>query len=241
MLVLILLGAMAVAFFVLMVIELVTAGVDTLTLGKIARSLADFLLKTVSAWASAVGFMTLFFMAAGRLLPEASVNLEDDWSPDELSAIVLERDSVSIPEAVINLAGLAAVTTLINFFPQVISSAENLLVKGGLTLAHLVNMEVFTGYVPFLTVLWLAEFALYATLLIRRSWNGPTRLWQLVTEAAGALILLRVASDARLYTPSSGLFGFRTIFLIIGLVSVAETAGLLWKQVQQRVIDKASE
>lgn len=237
-LVLILLGAMGISFFIVMIMNLITVHAGSITGMIILAELAGFAGRTFGAWISATGFMTIGFMIASRFLPDAGIDLDEDWNTDELSDIEPESDAVSIPEAVLGLAGLAAVFIMVNFFPGVFTAAEDLFEKTGLVLGHRLNMELFAAYIPALSLLWLAEIGMYGTLLGRGRWNGVTRVWQLITEVAGAGLLLVIAADGRLFAPFCCITGWRIIFLIVGIVGVAESAGLVWKLVKKHLLEK---
>jgi len=239
-LVLIILGAVAIAFFIVMIINFFTVDTGPITGKAIFRMLAEFVGRTIGAWISATGVLTIGFIIASRFLPDAGVDLDEDWNVDQLSDIEPESDTVSIPGTVSGLAGLVAVFIIVNFFPSLFTAAEDLFTKTGLVLGHRLNMDLFASYIPALSVLWLAESALYGTLLGRGRWTRLTRIWQLITEVAGAILLLVIVADGRLYAPFCCITGWRAVFLILGITGTVESVGLVWQLIKNHRVEKNS-
>ncbi|MFH2114102.1 MAG: hypothetical protein ABIJ86_06325, partial [Spirochaetota bacterium] len=122
------LGALALAFFVLFIlgqvqIELYAATTGGISLLTVAKGFGISVMTTLNVYFAAVGVMTMGFMTVSRLGKVKAIDLDDDWSPDELADVEVGPPMVSRVYSVIALVVLSALVILMNFFPRITTLA----------------------------------------------------------------------------------------------------------------------
>jgi hypothetical protein len=227
------LGALALAFFVLFIlgqveIELDAAATGGISLLSVLKGLGIFVMTTLSSYFSAVGVMTLGFMAASRLGKIKASDLEDEWSPEELADVEIGPPVVSRAHSIIALVVLSVMVILMNFFPQIVTLAENLFERSTIMLGHRLDVTLFRVYMHFMSLAWILEILYHGLLLARGSVTRPAKLLEWLAAGTGLIILIALTSDSRVYLSYEGMLGFRLVFVILLCVNIAELAGLGW-------------
>lgn len=236
----VLLGALSLAFFVVFVIsqvqiELEAASTGGLSLLTVVEGLGTFVLTTLNAYLSAVGALTLVFMAVSRWGRVKAIDLDDEWSPDELGAVEVGPPVVSRVSSVVSLVVLSALAILMNFFPQIISLAEYLFGKSPIVLQHRLDISYFRVYMHLMTLPWMLGIVQHGLLLARGSLTKPGKLLGWLAAGTGTIILAALIWDSRVYLSYEGILGFRLVFLMLLLIKVAELAGFAWNALQDRL------
>ncbi len=213
-------ASIALAFVVLMMLGLVqggTPGAEVLT----------FIQRTLSAWVGAFAFVSAGFIVATRFKWVTTIDLEEDWTPEELADIEIEPVPTSRIESVIAVAMILVMMSLLNFFPEIITQAEDLFQRSALQLGHRVSLPVFRGYVLLFSAIWIAELIYYGLILYGSTAHRRLQSLKWTVEGASLAALVAVVVDSRVYVDYSGLAGFRLVFTILLIVQLVETATLV--------------
>jgi hypothetical protein len=239
----IVLGALAIAFFVIFVLgqvqlELSAASGAGVGLSTVLLGLGRCILNTLNAWLMAVGTISLGFIAATRIGSGKTLDLEDDWKPEALNDIEVGPPSVSMAGCIIGMVLLAVLAVLVNGFPQIMTMAEELFMRSGLGIGHRLDIDRFRLYMHAISVAWMLEFIRYGLLLSR---GIETRVaWWLERIAGGLsiLVLALLVADSTVYPDYSGLLGFRLLFAILLCINLVEAGGMLWRDIKARVASR---
>jgi hypothetical protein len=234
------LGALALAFFVLFILGQVQIELDASTSGGVslltlAKGLGTFVLTTLNAYFAAVGVMTLGFIAASRSGKVNPVDLEDDWTAEELKDVEIGPQNVSRIGSIVSLVFLSVLIILMNFFPQIVSLAEDLFQRSTLVLGHRLDVSLFRIYMHVMTLAWIMEVLHHGLLLARGSVTKAAKLLEWLAAGTGFIILVALVSDSRIYLFYEGLLGFRLMFVILLCIGIAELASLAWKALYERL------
>lgn len=240
----IVLGALAVAFFVLFVLSVVDAivGPDAgaaVDAAFVLAGLGRFAANTVSAYLGAVGAVTLIFAAVSRRSGGAILDPDADWSPDELADIEVGPEPVSRVGTVVSVAVLVALAALLNLFPQALTLAEDLFARGTRLLGHRVDIARFLPYARILALVWSVEIA---SRCVRLAANGATRVsanLDRLAYVASPLVLGLLLADPAVYS-GGGVNGFRLVFAVFFFISVAELCGLVYREAKAFLARRAA-
>jgi hypothetical protein len=234
------LGALALAFFVLFILGQVQIELDAVATGgmsllTVAKGLGIFVLSTMNAYFAAVGVMTLAFIAVSRLGKVKSIHLDDDWSPDELQDVEVGPPVVSRVSSIVTLLVLSVMLVLMNFFPQVTTLAEDLFQKSTIMLGHRLDVPLFRIYMHFMSLAWILEMVQHGLILAHGSVTKPAKLLEWLAEGTGFILLVALVGDSRVYLSYEGMLGFRLVFVILLCVNIAELAWLAWNVLRNRL------
>ncbi len=232
------LGGLGIAFLVVFILEMVTTamgnngtaatGIDAVT---VLRGLGQFVMRTLNAWFSAVGVITLIFMAITRYGKEEDVKVDMEWSPDELKDIELDEEQESRVEAGFTIGFLSVLLVLVNFYPHLFITAEEYFLRTGLSLGHRVVLEYLRIYMHAISIAWIVEIAGHITQIAQGSKTGTARVLELAGSIGSSFILLALVMDFRIYSEYTSLLGFRAIFLVALVITLAETVWMIFKHV----------
>ena len=218
----IVLGSVALAFTVLMVLGLVQGNAPSAEV----LSMVD---RTLNAWMGAFAFITLGFILVTRTGWVTEVDLDEDWTPDELDEVEVGPEPVSLWESVISVVMLLVMISLMNFFPEILTTAENLFLQSGLGLGHRINIPLFRIYMHAISVAWIGELVYHGLLLYGIPRGKALIRLKFGAELASTVVLAALVADARVYLDYTGLVGFRLVFAIILVIQIWEIVSMLVK------------
>lgn len=218
----IVLGSIALAFFVLLLLNLVRTGAAD----GWAREIIGFIGNTLNAWMGGFVFITVGFMAVTRLGWVQTVDLEDDWTPDELADEVVGLEPVSRLESILYSVLLLVMLGLMNFHPGIVSAAEDLFLRSGLGIGHRINVSVFRVYMHVMSVIWLAELVFHGMMLAGVPRTGRLRALEAGAELGSLVVLAALVFDGRVYTGYTGIAGFQLVFILLFLIGLWELVGI---------------
>ena len=175
-----------------------------MTSPQLLETLGEFVSSLITGLAGAFGYVTLIFAILERVLPEPDFELEEAWTPDELSSEP-EPGRVKLGERITSIVFIAAALIILNFYPQMIGIWNN--VDGAWTqIAGL--SDAFSRYLPWINLSGALIIALDLWLLRQETWNLLTRGLHIGLEIIGIAIaaaMLRGPSLLTFYPSDIGL------------------------------------
>ncbi len=207
----IMLGAMAIAFTTVFLVELATGGVEEAAiLGRALR----LPLQILNGFFAGAGAVSLIFIGITRLGWNEGMSLEADWTPEELKDVELEPETESTFGRIFAIGGSMLAIALLNVYPQIMSLAEQAFLRSGLSLGHRLNIDLFRNYVFVFTGILVLEIV-YHGIGLR---TGGREIWLRLTRTGLTLVSIvftaLLVGDMRLYTGYESILGFRLIFAI---------------------------
>lgn len=218
-------GAIAIAFAVVTIIKAVTGEADET---QPIALIGEFVSSLFASALSAVGAISIGFVAATRFIPDAYVDPGEDWNPEELKAVELETNRESPVESIVTVATIAVTAILMNVYPQLLSRLESLFLSTGLAANshHLVDIERFTFYIALFNPVWAVQAVRSVFSISGRIRPHTYVITGAVTDLASAALHWAMVLDLSLYAQYTGIVGFRLIFLIVAIIETIELASL---------------
>lgn len=174
-----------------------------------------------SASLSGIGFLTILFIISTRLAKESSVNLDEDWTVDDLRNIRIEPAIESKLESIISIFFLTTFIVVINIYPQFLTNTENVFSTLSHSAVNSINVEVFKPYGYAISIIWLFEIIYHVNLLRLGVKTLRLKLMNLILVALSVNVFSLMVANQSLFT-GEGYIGFKSVFLIILAVSLAE-------------------
>lgn len=207
----IMLGAIAVAFVTVYVVELATGTFGDATL--LGRSL-QLPLQIANAFLVGTGVVTLGFIAVTRLAWNEGMDLQDDWTPEELSHVEIEPQTESRFSHIASISLSMVAIALFNLYPEVFVLVEEAVLLTGLELGHRLAIDVLGGYLVVISVVLAFEVAHHGASLRIGDGKPWLRLARTGITLMSVVLTAVMVWDMRLYTDYSGIIGFRLMFVI---------------------------
>ncbi|MBB6479310.1 hypothetical protein [Spirochaeta isovalerica] len=216
--------AMAVAFTTIFFINLFTK--DLAGIG-ILMEIGQLVLSTWNASLSGIGMMTIVFIIISRFLRESKVDLEEDWTPKDLKGIPLGEEAESKIESFFSIFFLLILLAIVNLFPGLLTFAENSFEQSGLILGNRIEIDRFTIYAIFMSLVWIGDLIYHVMILKTAMITKPLKFFSYAIDLSGIIIFLLMVSDKSLFqsNPAASMpsiLGFKAIFLLILIISSAE-------------------
>lgn len=229
----IMIGALAIAFTTTFLVEYLQGyALRAVPLREALR----IPLSVLKASLAGIGSVTVVFILLSRIFRKRG-GPESDWSPDELDISPPAGAKPSKTESIVTIVFLTLLIVLLNAYPGIVTTAENLFARSGIPLGHRIVVEIFRWYVVILSVFWAAEIAL--RLVVLKIGRGGALFavgeWVLtgITTAVAAVMLL----DPRLAVESGGWVGIKVIVVIVLAVGLAEFVATGVKAILRRRFD----
>ena len=156
---------------------------------EIAQGLTRFIGSYILAAISALGNIVLIFAVLERLLPaEVTKGLDEKWDPAKLSREP-DPDAVKIGEEVVEIFFTLLFLILFNFFSAkvgiyIFSDSQAFFIP--------LLTESFFRYLPWWTVIGVAQIALNFVLLSAGTWTKTTRIATLVLRVATVFLVIAI-------------------------------------------------
>lgn len=221
----ILLG-LSIAFSVIFVINLFQ---NNFSLNYIALGFVKLIMNLGSAMMPAIGVLTIVFIVLTRMYKEEIVDLEDNWTPDDLKDIQVGPKVESFFESLFTIVFTSFALIIINAVPYLMSVGEKAFEVSGLTLGHHIDIERFKFYLIFVSVIWIAQIIYHILVLFHGRKTKNISIFEFVVEATNFLLLLVIINDMNLYNDYTSLVGFRGIFSFVAVVSIFELVSMVIK------------
>lgn len=216
----VMLGAMAIAFITLFIVQFIA---DNLSGSALFQAIMNIPLQVAGAWFSGVGVVTLLFIAASRFLKMKDINSLEQWDPAELEDIEVEEKLESRLEGILSIGFSFILIVLMLSYPQIVSFAEDSFAITGFSLNHHIVVDTLIRFVPFMVMLWMLEIAVHFMIMRQESRTPRINIAELILHAAGLALMITLLNTADLWrVVSDGWIGFKTIFLIVMVVEAAE-------------------
>ena len=215
----IILGAMAIAFTTVFFVKLATGGIED---GKLLSELLHLPLTILTSFLSGAGAVTLIFIGITRLGWNEGLNLQDDWTPEELKSVVVEPETESRFSHFLSIGMGIVGIILLNIFPQVITALEEAILTTGLNLGHQLNIPLFRNYIIVVSVIILLEIV-HRIMVLRMGENTPIlRLAKTGITLANIVLSAVMLWDMRLFLDYNSILGFRLLLLIALIGGIIE-------------------
>lgn len=182
-----------------------------------------------------LGWLSLIFLILTRINNDQSINIEDDWTPDELKDVKIGPEIESRLESGLSIFFILAFATIINAFPQLVTVAEKAFSYSGL-LDHTINIEVFRLFLIPITLLWVAEVIYHVFCLFYGNQTRNLAASKLTIDGLTTILSWIMVGSTSLYLTYTGPVGFRMIFIIAAVIGTLETISGLWKFVKYYVM-----
>ena len=218
----IILGAMAVAFTTVFIVEAATGAIGE---AEFWGALVQVPLRIVSGFFSGAGAVSLIFIAITRTAWSSGARLDDEWTPDELEGVIVEPQSESTWSRVLSIVFGVGAIVLLNVYPEIVTLAENAFLRSTLTLGHRLSIELFRSYVIVLSIVMALEVIHHGVALRLGDRDPRLRLARTGITLTTIVLTAVMFADMRLYDGYTGVVGFRLIVLIslvghiVGLIS----------------------
>jgi hypothetical protein len=218
----IMLGAMAIAFTVVYIVELAAGSVDS---ARILGRTLELPLQILSAFLTGTGALTLVFMGITRAGWNEGLDPNADWTPEELKDVELEPETESRLGHIFSIAGSMVAIALLNLYPEIFTVLEEAFLRSTLSLGHRLNIDLLRGYLIPITIVMAFEIGYHAIGLRVEGQTSWLRLSRTGITLASIVVTALMVGDMRLYLDYTGMIGFRLIFVIalvgniIGLIT----------------------
>ena len=169
---------------------------------EIAQALTKFTWNYIGAAISALGNIVLIFAVLERVLPaEVTKDFEEKWDPAKL-AKEPDPDEVKIGEEVVEIFFTLAFLILFNFFPEriglyIFSRGEFFFIP--------ILTEAFFRYLPWWTLIGVAQIGLNFIVLSTGIWTKATRIASLALKVATIVLVIVILTGPAIIeiTPES--------------------------------------
>jgi hypothetical protein len=213
-------GALALAFFIMMILSLLGG---PLSGEALLSSIGSFLLNCVQAILPVIGTMTIVFAILERVLPDSAED-EGEWDPRSLPEIE-NRTEIGRASLVFEIGLIIAALLLFNvfadwagiyFFGSTADSAQDW------RMLPVLSPAFFSVYLPLLNVAWLLHIGLNIVLLWQGRWQRVTRFAQFLLALFDVYILYRLVTGPSPVTFLSNLFqiGFAIALVVTAISAV---------------------
>lgn len=221
----ILLG-LGIAFSVIYVINLFQ---NNFSLNFMALGFVKLIMNLGSAMMPAIGVLTIVFIVLTRMYKEEIVDLDDNWTPDELKDIQVGPKVESFFESFFTIVFTSFALIIINAVPYLMSIGEKAFEASGLTLGHHLDIERFRFYLIFVSIIWIAQIIYHILVLFHGRKTKNISIFEFIVEATNLILLLVIINDMSLYNDYTSMLGFRGIFSFVALISVIELISMVIK------------
>lgn len=215
----IVLGAMAVAFTTVYIVELASGDVEG---GEVLRRTLQLPLQILTAYFGGVGVLTLILIGITRMGWNEGVDLESDWTPEELKDVEIEPQSESRFSHIFSIGGSMVAIALLNIYPEIMTLMEEAFLRSTLSLGHRVDIGHFRGYVVVITVILAFEIVHHAACLRLGDRKTSLRLARTGITLASIVVTASMVGDMRLYLDYENMIGFRLVFVIALIGNIIE-------------------
>lgn len=217
--------AMSISFTVLFILGLFQG---ELSASSIIIDIAKTLGRIFNGTLSALGWLTVIFIIITRVDNDKFVDLDEDWTPDELKDIQIGPEGESRLGSALTIFFSLFFIIVINAYPQLITLSERSFSLSGF-LGHNVNIDVFKQFLIPLSILWFITIVYHGLNLFYGSKSRNLALLDLFVEIAGAILMILLATNTNLYDNYTSLVGYQSIFIIVAILSTVEALGKCFK------------
>lgn len=225
--------AMSISFTVLFVMGLLQG---ELTATTIMIDIAKTLGRIFNGTLNGLGWLTAIFIILTMLDNDQFVDLDEDWTPDELKDIQIGPEGESRLSSALTIFFTLIFIIFINAYPQVITVSERSFNVTGL-LGHNVNIEVFKQFLIPLSIIWFITIIYHVFNLFYGNKSRNLALLDLFTEISGTIIMIILATNMNLYSNYTSIVGYQLIFIIIAIISTIEAVGKCFKFVKYYLLN----
>lgn len=224
---------LSIALLITYIINLFNNG---FSLDTFAFGFVKILMNLGSTMISAIGLLTIIFIVLTRLYKEEIVDLDENWTPDDLKDIQISPKVNSLFESIFTIVFTSIALILLNAVPYLISLGEKSFEFSGLTLGHYIDIDRFKFYLIFVSIAWISQIIFHILLLFHGRKTKNISIFEIIVEGFNFLLLVTMVQDMSLYTNYNSPLGFRALFLLIAVISFFELFSLVYKYVKYFVL-----
>lgn len=222
------LGIAFTAIFAIILFTEAPQGIDLL------KAVLSIPARTASALLGGIGGLTIAFILISRYVEDPKAALDEDWTAAELKGIQVEQEAASIPGAVAGIFFTIVLIVLLNVRPEILTAAERSF-SLALPLGHAIDIDRFRFYVYFITALWFLDILRNLLVIRFRQEYLLSKALTFLSSLLSIALFSIMLSDNSLYVYDQGWIGFKLIFAIIVLVSIAELLGSVYRFLKGRL------
>lgn len=220
---------LSIAFFTIYIVNLFE---DGLTLQYFALGFVQSIGNLGSAMISAIGLLTLIFIVLTRMYKEDIVDLDDNWTPDDLKDIQVSPKVNSLFESLFTIVFTSFALIILNAVPYFITIGEKSFEVSGLKLGHYIDIERFQFYLIFISFILIGQIIYHILILFNGRKTKSIAIFEFIIEGLNFLLLVVMINDMGLYNNYVSILGFRGILGIVVTVSFFELCSLGFKFVK---------
>lgn len=228
----ILIGAMAIAFAVIFVVDLFTNFENF----NLLKSILKFFGNVFTSSLSAIGALTLVFILISRCTEEIDFEMDKPWSISDLDNVDVDVAQESKLELGFGIFFSIVALALINVFPNFMSFLERSFERSQITLGHHINIPVFKEILIFITIVWTLEIILLVIKFIVGNTKYTSAI-ELLMDGVSVGLLIFIVQNKNLYLDYRSLLGFRGIFVFVLVVSIIDLIASLAKFIKHYVVE----
>ena len=235
-------GALTIAFTTIFIVSLFT---EPHTGKEVLNGIAVIPLRTIQAFLSATGSVTLVFILITRFAKDEELNIESDWSIKELEAIELSPETESRIESIVVIFLIPIFLTLIIVYPELIQFLENSFEKSTIMLGHKVNIDMFRAVLPLFVIEGFITIIYHIILLKKGIRTRGLKILDITNSMVNILIAVILLNINNLFIYTGGVnqgiftrstFGFKLIILISLIIGIIELIGKIVRHIKNSLL-----
>lgn len=207
--------AMLGAFSIVFIVQLFTEDDVNIALG-----LLGILGNALNATIASIGSLTVVFILISRYMGLRSI--EDGWTPKDLEELPKDKEAVSYFETFAGIVFSVVFIIGFNLFPEIINLPVLSLSSAGFDNMHMIDMNRFLGYLPFLNILWIGTILRSIYTLVRMRVDNKARVMDILLDIGTVALFYVMLTDFSLYVGPMNFFGFRGLFLLVSAITAIE-------------------
>jgi len=227
---------LGIAFIMTYLIGFIESG---FTLNYLTLGFAKLLMNLGSAMVPAIGFLTIIFIVLTRMYKEEIVDLDENWTPDDLKDIQVSPKVNSILESLLTIIFTTFGLVLLNSVPYFMSIGEKLFESSGIKLGHHINIQAFKFYLIFISITWIGQIIYHILVLLHGEKTKNISIFEIIITSFSFILLIIIISDSSLYNDYTSYFGIRAIFSFAAIISFIELAAMITKHIKYFVVTRS--
>ena len=230
----ILVGAMTIAFTVVFIVAYLT----TFPTGsELVWKLLSIPMRVLSGSLSGIGGLTIVFIILSRIKKGQQLDPDEDWSVDQLEVTPEGESRIG---SFFSIVFLSIFCILLVTYPGIVTALENLFGLSGIPLGHRLVVDAFRWYAYGIALLGAVEIGMHAFMLKSGIRSERQKIAEAVHSGITLIFYGAMLLDSRLYSEDTGWIGFKVVFFIIFVVSIAELIGFGFTSIRKYLEQRGS-
>lgn len=227
--------ALAISFTVTYIIDLFK---NSFSINYIALGFVKLLMNFGGAIVPAIGFLTIVFIVLTRIYKEEIVDLDENWTPDDLKNIQISPKVDSIFESIFTIIFTSIALVFLSALPYLLSLGEKMFEISGIKLGHYIDGERFGFYLIFIGISWIGSIIFHILILANGRKTKNISIFEFIVEAFNFVVIIIMISDMSLYINYTSYLGFRALFSFVAIISLFELISQVVNYIKYFVINE---